>query len=84
MDTLNTVVDFMYGIEIPRELEPAKEEGVDKLTNILELAERFQIWDLKNELAAIMANRINEKNYRQIALVAGKYDCRELKVLSSF
>ena len=72
MDSLNTVIDFMYGIEIPNEPKSAKEEDLNKLTNILELAERFQIWDLKRELSAIMASRIYMDNYRQFALVAEK------------
>ena len=54
--TLETVVAFMYGLEVP--------EGFLDLQGLLELGDRFLLEELKEEAGRRIAQHIDDQNFR--------------------
>ena len=69
-DILDMVVDYMYGINI----QPVEKD----LEDLLDIAERFQMLDLKAEIGKVTAATITVDNYKELALRADKFNCKVL------
>ena len=69
-EILDMVVDYMYGINI----HPHHRN----LEDLLDIAERFQMLDLKAEIGRITAATITVENYKELALRADKFNCKML------
>ena len=69
-DILDMVVDYMYGINI----QPVEND----LEDLLNIAERFQMLDLKAEIGKVTAATITVDNYKELALRADKFNCKVL------
>ena len=69
-DILDMVVDYMYGINI----QPVEKD----LEDLLDIAERFQMMDLKAEIGKVTAATITVDNYKELALRADKFNCKVL------
>ena len=64
------VIDYMYGINI----HPIQKN----LEDLLDIAERFQMLDLKAEIGRVTAATITVENYKELALRADKFNCKVL------
>ena len=69
-DILDMVIDYMYGINI----HPIQKN----LEDLLDIAERFQMLDLKAEIGRVTAATITVENYKELALRADKFNCKVL------
>ena len=69
-DILDMVLDYMYGINI----QPVEKD----LEDLLDIAERFQMLDLKAEIGKVTAATITVDNYKELALRADKFNCKVL------
>ena len=69
-DILDMVIDYMYGINI----HPIQKN----LEDLLDIAERFQMLDLKAEIGRVTAATISVENYKELALRADKFNCKVL------
>ena len=63
-EVLNQVIDFMYGKEIPND------KNVTFLTNLLKMADRFLMEDLKNMCASLLENKLTNENYLEMSQIA--------------
>ena len=64
------VIDYMYGINI--------HPNQKNLEDLLDIAERFQMLDLKAEIGRVTAATITVENYKELALRADKFNCKVL------
>ena len=69
-ETLSMAVDFMYGKEIVK--------GFGDCAGLLELAERFQMADLKKEASERLARIIDQNNYLVMCGLAQKFNAKVL------
>ena len=69
-DILDMVIDYMYGINI--------HPNQKNLEDLLDIAERFQMLDLKAEIGRVTAATITVENYKELALRADKFNCKVL------
>ena len=69
-DILDMVIDYMYGINI----HPIQKN----LEDLLDIAERFQMLDLKAEIGRVTAATVTVENYKELALRADKFNCKVL------
>ena len=69
-EILDMVIDYMYGINI----HPIQKN----LEDLLDIAERFQMLDLKAEIGRVTAATITVENYKELALRADKFNCKVL------
>jgi len=70
--TLETVVAFMYGVEVP--------EGFADLQGLLELGDRFLLEELKEEAGRRIAQHIDAQNFRNICEMADLHKAKSLAV----
>ena len=69
-EILDMVIDYMYGINI--------HPNQKNLEDLLDIAERFQMLDLKAEIGRVTAATITVENYKELALRADKFNCKVL------
>jgi len=67
---LKQVLRFMYGVNFY--------QGFFDYANLLEIAERFLMEDLKAEASRLLARSLNNQNYMEMSQLAEKFNAKEL------
>ena len=76
-NVLETVIDFMYGIDLPGTLSTADVESV------LFMADLYIMEDLKDAVASHMAPRLNKNNILNTFRLADKFSAKKLEEVCS-
>ena len=72
---LGTVIDFMYGANIPNGLALADAK------RLLAMADLFKMEDLKDAVTPLIGKQLNMENIQEISLLAEKHTAQKLKGL---
>ena len=70
---LITIIDFMYGIALPKDL------GLDDLCSLLAMSDLYLMAGLKDAVAPLLGKHLKVKNILQISTMAEKHTAVKLQ-----
>ena len=72
-EVLSIAVDFMYGIDIPKDFTNAKD-----LANLLDLSKQYFMEDLKDAVGSRVGKTLSKENIVETSQLADKYEAAKL------